>query len=58
MTHDARGNLTFDGVKTFAYDAANRLVSASGGGVSAALKYAPARAGFTRSREPRLAPAL
>jgi len=42
VTHDARGNLTFDGTESFAYDAANRLTSASGGGVSATLSYDPA----------------
>ncbi len=29
-THDARGNLTFDGAKTFGYTAENRLASAPG----------------------------
>jgi hypothetical protein len=31
-TWDANGNLTYDGTFTYAYDAENRLVAASGGG--------------------------
>lgn len=42
LAYDARGNLTSDGAKTYGYDAANRLVSVSGGGASATLKYDPA----------------
>jgi RHS repeat-associated protein len=38
-TYDANGNLTSDGVFTFGYDAENRLVSASGAGVTASYAY-------------------
>jgi hypothetical protein len=34
-----RGNLTNDGVRTYGYDAADRLTSVSGGGVSALYTY-------------------
>ena len=37
-TYDTRGNLTSDGVKTYAYDYDNRVISASG----ATLEYDPA----------------
>ena len=37
-TYDGRGNLTFDGVWTYAYDTENRLISAVSGGTS--LSYA------------------
>ncbi len=37
--HDANGNLTSDGTKTFTYDYENRLVSVSPGGI--AYKYDP-----------------
>jgi len=39
--YDARGNLTFDGVRTFAYDVENRLTSVSGP-ASMTLSYDPA----------------
>jgi RHS repeat-associated protein len=39
-TYDANGNLTFDGVTNFVYDAENRLVSASGA-KNATLTYDP-----------------
>jgi RHS repeat-associated protein len=38
-TYDGNGNLTFDGVFTFGYDAENRLISASGAGNTAAYAY-------------------
>lgn len=38
-TYDSRGNLTGDGVKTYAYEQENRLVSVSGGGNSVAYTY-------------------
>ncbi|MEQ1931942.1 MAG: hypothetical protein ABL957_15625 [Parvularculaceae bacterium] len=41
IQHDARGNLQYDGSKTYAYDADNRLTSVSGG-ASATLSYDPA----------------
>ncbi len=34
FTHDLRGNTTYDGTKTYAYDSFNRLIS-SGNGASA-----------------------
>jgi hypothetical protein len=40
VTHDARGNLTSDGSRTFAYDVENRLTSVSGS-VSMTLGYDP-----------------
>jgi RHS repeat-associated protein len=40
VTYDANGNLTSDGATTFAYDAENRLVSASGA-KNATLTYDP-----------------
>ncbi len=39
ITHDARGNMTSDGVKTYGYSAENMLTSATGG---ATLAYDPA----------------
>ena len=41
VTHDARGNITGDGSKTYAYDGDNRLTSVSGG-ATATLAYDPA----------------
>ena len=41
VTHDARGNITGDGLKTYAFDADNRLTSVSGG-ATATLAYDPA----------------
>jgi YD repeat-containing protein len=38
-TYDGNGNLTSDGVFTLGYDAENRLVSASGPGVTASYAY-------------------
>jgi RHS repeat-associated protein len=39
--YDARGNLTFDGQRSFTYDVENRLRSASGGGAPITLDYDP-----------------
>lgn len=39
--YDANGNLISDGVRTFAYDAENRLISVSGGPASLNLAYDP-----------------
>lgn len=39
--YDARGNLTSDGQRTFAYDVENRLISSSGGGAAMSLSYDP-----------------
>lgn len=39
--YDARGNLTADGQRTFAYDVENRLVTAAGGGGQITLAYDP-----------------
>src|SRR6266481_6906610 len=39
--YDARGNLTANGALSFAYDAENRLMTASGAGLSAAYAYDP-----------------
>ncbi|MBA4163082.1 MAG: hypothetical protein C0510_00395 [Erythrobacter sp.] len=39
--YDANGSLTSDGTNTFVYDVENRLVSRSGGGTSATLRYDP-----------------
>ncbi|MFC0399144.1 RHS repeat-associated core domain-containing protein [Paraburkholderia rhizosphaerae] len=41
VTHDANGNLTGDGVWTYAYDLDNRLRTASGAGTNATLAYDP-----------------
>ncbi|HEY8605474.1 hypothetical protein, partial [Tsuneonella suprasediminis] len=41
FTYDANGNLTSDGSNTYVYDVENRLVSRSGGGTSATLRYDP-----------------
>ncbi|MFC0399146.1 hypothetical protein ACFFIG_12055, partial [Paraburkholderia rhizosphaerae] len=41
VTHDANGNLTGDGVWTYAYDLDNRLKTASGAGTNATLAYDP-----------------
>jgi len=41
VVHDARDNLTSDGTRTFTYDLENRLVQASGPGVSLSLEYDP-----------------
>lgn len=41
FTHDLRGNLTSDGVRTYGYDVENRLTSVSGGGASVTLAYDP-----------------
>jgi len=38
-TYDANGDLTSDGTFTYGYDAENRLISASGTGLSAAYAY-------------------
>jgi RHS repeat-associated protein len=38
-TYDGNGNLTFDGVFTYGYDAENRLISASGAGNTASYAY-------------------
>jgi RHS repeat-associated protein len=38
-TYDADGNLTYDGTFTYGYDAENRLISASGSGLSATYAY-------------------
>jgi RHS repeat-associated protein len=38
-TYDGNGNLTFDGTFTYGYDAENRLISALGGGNTAAYAY-------------------
>lgn len=39
LTHDARGNLTGDGVWTYAFDADNKLKSATKTGYTATLAY-------------------
>ena len=39
--YDARGNLTFDGTRTFTYDIENRLLTAVGGGANLNLVYDP-----------------
>ena len=39
--YDPNGNLTSDGSFTYAYDAENRLITASGNGVAAAYAYDP-----------------
>jgi len=41
QSYDANGNLTGDGTQTFTYDIENRLVTRSGGGTTAALRYDP-----------------
>jgi RHS repeat-associated protein len=41
FAHDGNGNLTSDGVNTFGYDAENRLISRSGAGTTASLRYDP-----------------
>ncbi len=38
-SYDGNGNLTYDGTFTYGYDAENRLVSASGAGLSASYAY-------------------
>ena len=38
-TYDGNGNLTFDGVFTYGYDAENRLTSATGASNTAAYAY-------------------
>jgi len=40
-SYDANGNLTVDGSQAYVYDVENRLVSRSGGGTSATLRYDP-----------------
>jgi RHS repeat-associated protein len=40
FTHDANGNLIYDGVNTYTYDSANRLIQVSGAN-NAALTYNP-----------------
>ena len=39
LTHDAKGNLTGDGVWTYAFDADNKLKSATKTGYAATLAY-------------------
>ena len=39
--YDARGNMTYDGVRNFSYDVYNRLLSASGTGTNLGLSYDP-----------------
>ncbi|UTP39762.1 hypothetical protein M9M90_00880 [Phenylobacterium sp. LH3H17] len=39
--YDANGNLISDGVRTFAYDAENRLISVTGGSAPLTLSYDP-----------------
>ena len=41
FTYDTDGNLTSDGTNTYVYDVENRMVSVSGGGTSATLRYDP-----------------
>ena len=41
FTYDADGNLTADGTNSYVYDVENRLVSATVGGASVALRYDP-----------------
>jgi RHS repeat-associated protein len=41
FTHDARGNLTSDGVRTYGYDVESRLTSVTSGGVTTPLTYDP-----------------
>ena len=41
IAYDPNGNLTSDGSFTYAYDAENRLITASGNGVAAAYAYDP-----------------
>ncbi|QLQ13379.1 MAG: hypothetical protein HZY74_08935 [Brevundimonas sp.] len=41
FTHDARGNLTSDGTRTYTYDPLNRLTGITGGGASVTLAYDP-----------------
>lgn len=41
FTYDANGNLTSDGTKTYAYDAENRLITVTSGGVATNLAYDP-----------------
>jgi YD repeat-containing protein len=38
-TYDRYGNLTSDGVKAYAYDAANRLISVNEGGITTTYTY-------------------
>jgi len=40
-TYDGNGNLTYDGVFTYGYDAESRLISASGAGNTASYAYDP-----------------
>ncbi|MBO9501195.1 RHS repeat-associated core domain-containing protein [Brevundimonas sp. A19_0] len=40
-SHDQRGNLTSDGVRTYTYDVENRLTGITGGGASVTLAYDP-----------------
>jgi len=42
FSYDGNGNLTSDGTNSFAYDAENRLTSATVGGTAATLNYDPA----------------
>ena len=42
FTHDARGSLTYDGTRTYAYDFDNRLTNVTGVGGAVALTYDPA----------------
>ncbi|MBV5262143.1 RHS repeat protein, partial [Synechococcus moorigangaii CMS01] len=42
FTHDARGSLTYDGTRTYAYDFDNRLTNVTGVGGAVALSYDPA----------------
>jgi RHS repeat-associated protein len=39
--YDGNGNLTYDGTRTFTYDAFNRLLTATGGGANLNLVYDP-----------------
>ncbi len=41
LTHDPKGNLTNDGVWTYAYDIENQLISASKSGMSVTYEYDP-----------------
>lgn len=41
FSYDANGNLISDGSNSYVYDVENRLVSKSGGGTSATLRYDP-----------------
>ncbi|MGQ5490496.1 hypothetical protein ACUH78_16750, partial [Thauera sp. ZXT1-4] len=55
LTHDARGNLTGDGVWTYTFDADNKLKSATKTGYAATLAY-DAEGRLRRTRSPSWSP--